>query len=46
VAVEQAQQDARDEAHLPPRPRISRLKELGDYRIVREIGRGGYGGGL
>jgi eukaryotic-like serine/threonine-protein kinase len=42
VEVERAQGDARDEAlkHESGRPR---LKELGDYRLMREIGRGGMG---
>jgi serine/threonine protein kinase/WD40 repeat protein/tetratricopeptide (TPR) repeat protein len=43
VQVEQAEEEARDDANrLSPGP-ISRRKELGDYRIVREVGRGGMG---
>src|SRR5579864_4225433 len=43
VEVEQVEGDARDDAHLAAPPAIGRLRELGDYRIVREIGRGGMG---
>ncbi len=43
VEVEQADGDARGEAGPPPAPAIPRLRELGDYRIVREVGRGGMG---
>jgi serine/threonine protein kinase len=43
VEVEQAERDAREEASAPTPPAIPRLQELGDYRIVREIGRGGVG---
>ena len=42
VAVEQVDGDARDDA-LVPTPALPRLREVGDYRIVREIGRGGMG---
>jgi len=43
VAVERVEADARDDAQQPPPPAIPRLRELGGYRIVREIGRGGMG---
>src|SRR5579864_4579403 len=43
VEVEQVEGDARDDAQQPPPPAIPRLRELGGYRIVREIGRGGMG---
>ncbi len=43
VEVEQAEGDARHDAQQPPLPAIPRLTELGDYRIVREVGRGGMG---
>jgi WD40 repeat protein len=42
VEIEQAEEDARDDAHRPvlsPPP----LREVGDFRIVREVGRGGMG---
>ena len=41
VEVEEVERDARDDAHLPPA--VARHRELGDYRIIREIGRGGMG---
>jgi hypothetical protein len=40
--VEQVERDAREDAD-PQQPAVPRLKELGDYRIVREIGHGGMG---
>jgi len=43
IEVEQVEGDARDEALQKKQPAVPRLKELGDYRIVREIGRGGMG---
>jgi WD40 repeat protein/serine/threonine protein kinase len=42
VEVERAEGDARDDASRQL-PAMTSLKELGDYRIVREIGRGGMG---
>ena len=42
VEVEQVEGDARDDALQPP-PAVPRLKQVGDYRIVREIGHGGMG---
>ncbi len=43
VEVEQADGDARGEASSPPRTVTPRLSQVGDYRILREIGRGGMG---
>ncbi len=43
VEVEQADGDARGEAASPPRAVAPRLSQVGDYRILREIGRGGMG---
>src|SRR5262245_8616528 len=42
VEVEQVEGDARDEALQPP-PAVPQLRQLGDYRLVREVGRGGMG---
>ncbi len=42
VEVEQLERDARDDA-LKQQPSLPRFKELGDYRLVREVGRGGMG---
>ncbi len=43
VEVEQVEEDAREDALRKKQPAVPRLEELGDYRIVREIGRGGMG---
>src|SRR5262245_56076384 len=40
--VERAERDAR-EGPRPQKPGVPLLREIGDYRIVREIGRGGMG---
>ena len=42
VEVERVERDAREDAIQPPLA-VTHFKELGDYRIVREIGRGGMG---
>ena len=42
VEVEEAEGDARAETPPPPSP-APRLRQIGDYRILREIGRGGMG---
>jgi WD40 repeat protein len=43
VEVEQVEGDARKDALNHKRPSVPPLTELGDYRIVREIGHGGMG---
>src|SRR5438309_11061400 len=43
VEVEQVEGDARDDALQQPPPALTCLRQIGDYRIVREVGRGGMG---
>jgi WD40 repeat protein/serine/threonine protein kinase len=45
VEIEQAEDEAHGDAAPPPPPRAAapRLSQIGDYRILREIGRGGMG---
>jgi eukaryotic-like serine/threonine-protein kinase len=43
VAVEQAEGEARREVSPPPPTAAPRLSQIGDFRILREIGRGGMG---
>jgi eukaryotic-like serine/threonine-protein kinase len=43
IEVEQVEGAARDDAFRQPHPAVARLNELGDYRIVREVGHGGMG---
>jgi eukaryotic-like serine/threonine-protein kinase len=43
VEVEQADGDARDEAAPHPTSLAPHLSQIGDYRILREVGRGGMG---
>jgi hypothetical protein len=43
VEVEQAEEDARGDAAPPPPGAAPRLSQVGDYRILRQIGRGGMG---
>ncbi len=41
--VEQVEGDAREDALQQQRPAVPRLLQIGDYRILREVGRGGMG---
>ncbi len=43
VEVEQAEDDARGDMVRPPPPVAPHLSQIGDYRILREVGRGGMG---
>src|SRR5262249_4194948 len=43
VQVERVEGDARDDALRQQQPAVPRLGQIGDYRILREIGRGGMG---
>jgi WD40 repeat protein/tetratricopeptide (TPR) repeat protein len=43
VEVEQAEGDARGDARPRPASAAPRLSQVGDYRILREVGRGGMG---
>ena len=43
VEVERAEGDARQDTPIPVAPERPSLRQIGDYRIVREIGRGGMG---
>src|SRR6516225_1309896 len=42
VEVEQVEADVREDA-LQQQPAVPRLGQIGDYRILREVGRGGMG---
>ncbi|HEY2157896.1 MAG TPA: serine/threonine-protein kinase, partial [Isosphaeraceae bacterium] len=42
IEVEQVEGDVRDDA-LQQQPAVPRLGQIGDYRILREVGRGGMG---
>ncbi len=43
IEVERVEGDARDDVLRPPPPALARQREIGDFRIVREVGRGGMG---
>ena len=43
VEVEQVERDARDDARQQQPPAVACLRQIGDYRILREVGRGGMG---
>jgi hypothetical protein len=43
IAVEQVEEAARDQAIQPPPSAVPRLRQIGDYRILREVGHGGMG---
>src|SRR5271166_4167939 len=43
VEVELADGDARGDMVPPPPPAATHLSQVGDYRILREVGRGGMG---
>ena len=43
VEVEQVEGDAREDAIQQQQPAVPRLGQIGDYRILREVGRGGMG---
>jgi hypothetical protein len=43
VQVEQVEAETRDDALAPPVCAVPQVREIGGYRVVREIGRGGMG---
>jgi eukaryotic-like serine/threonine-protein kinase len=43
LEVEQVEEGARDDMRRPLAPALARQREIGDFRIVREVGRGGMG---